>query len=175
VLAHVICVEDLNLRGMAKNHSLARSLHDASIGAAIRMIEERAGYCRVLWGREKGAVVKTMRKSQLILRCFAQQDPDGSWFAMCLDLNLYARAGSLPEVKEQLREIMAEYIREAATEDREYADDLLGRRTPVRFWLRYYWYKFLIFIFGRGHRGGNDQKPAGHLPYKSPLPMVPAC
>src|SRR5574343_54194 len=38
----VICVEDLNLRGMVKNHSLARSLHDASIGTAIRMIEEKA-------------------------------------------------------------------------------------------------------------------------------------
>jgi putative transposase len=38
----VICVEDLNLRGMAKNHSLARSLHDASIGTAIRMSEEKA-------------------------------------------------------------------------------------------------------------------------------------
>lgn len=38
----VIYVEDLNLRGMVKNHSLARSLHDASIGTAIRMIEEKA-------------------------------------------------------------------------------------------------------------------------------------
>ena len=38
----LICVEDLNLRGMVKNHSLARSLHDASIGSAIRMIEEKA-------------------------------------------------------------------------------------------------------------------------------------
>ena len=38
----VICVEDLNLRGMVKNHSLARSLHDASIGTAIRMLEEKA-------------------------------------------------------------------------------------------------------------------------------------
>ena len=38
----VICVEDLNLRGMVKNHSLARSLHDASIGTAIRMIEWKA-------------------------------------------------------------------------------------------------------------------------------------
>ena len=38
----VICVEDLNLRGMAKNHSLARSLYDAAIGTAIRMIEEKA-------------------------------------------------------------------------------------------------------------------------------------
>lgn len=38
----VICVEDLNLRGAVKNHSLARSLQDASIGTAIRMIEEKA-------------------------------------------------------------------------------------------------------------------------------------
>lgn len=38
----VICVEDLHLRGMVRNRSLARSLHDASIGAAIRMIEEKA-------------------------------------------------------------------------------------------------------------------------------------
>lgn len=38
----VICIEDLNLRGMVKNHSLARSLSDASIGAAVRMLEEKA-------------------------------------------------------------------------------------------------------------------------------------
>lgn len=38
----VICVEDLHLRGMVKSHSLARSLHDASIGTAVRMIEEKA-------------------------------------------------------------------------------------------------------------------------------------
>jgi putative transposase len=38
----VICIEDLNLRGMAKNHSLARSLSDAGIGTAIRMLEEKA-------------------------------------------------------------------------------------------------------------------------------------
>lgn len=38
----VICVEDLHLRGMVKNHCLARALHDASIGSAIRMIEEKA-------------------------------------------------------------------------------------------------------------------------------------
>lgn len=38
----VICIEDLNLRGMVKNHSLARSLSDAGIGMAIRMLEEKA-------------------------------------------------------------------------------------------------------------------------------------
>lgn len=40
----VIYVEDLNLRGMVKNHSLARSLSDASIGTAIRMLE-----CKAEW------------------------------------------------------------------------------------------------------------------------------
>lgn len=35
-------IEDLNLRGMLKNHSLARALSDASIGAAVRLIEEKA-------------------------------------------------------------------------------------------------------------------------------------
>ena len=37
-----IYVEDLNLRGMVKNHALARSLSDAGIGYAIRAIEAKA-------------------------------------------------------------------------------------------------------------------------------------
>ena len=37
-----ICVEDLHLRGLVQNHRLARSLSDASIGTAIRMIEAKA-------------------------------------------------------------------------------------------------------------------------------------
>lgn len=41
-----ICVEDLNLRGMVKNHSLARSLSDAAIGTAIRTIEQKAAMHR---------------------------------------------------------------------------------------------------------------------------------
>lgn len=42
----VICIEDLNVRGMVKNHSLARSLNDASFGMLRRMTTykaERAG------------------------------------------------------------------------------------------------------------------------------------
>ncbi|MHB8570048.1 MAG: RNA-guided endonuclease InsQ/TnpB family protein [Metallibacterium sp.] len=37
-----IVVEDLNLRGMVKNHHLARAVSDASIGTAIRLLEEKA-------------------------------------------------------------------------------------------------------------------------------------
>lgn len=38
----VIYIEDLNLRGMVKNHALARSLSDAGIGIAVRMLDEKA-------------------------------------------------------------------------------------------------------------------------------------
>lgn len=37
-----IYVEDLNLRGMVKNHSLARSVSDAGIGMLIRLLESKA-------------------------------------------------------------------------------------------------------------------------------------
>ena len=39
----VIHIEDLHLRGMVKNHNLARSLSDAAIGSAVRMLESKAG------------------------------------------------------------------------------------------------------------------------------------
>lgn len=38
----VIYLEDLNVRGMVKNHRLARALSDAAIGQAGRLIEEKA-------------------------------------------------------------------------------------------------------------------------------------
>jgi len=37
-----ICVEDLNITGMVRNHHLAKSLHDASWGAFLGILEEKA-------------------------------------------------------------------------------------------------------------------------------------
>ena len=39
-----IYVEDLNLQGMVKNHNLARSLHDASMGTAIQLLKNKASH-----------------------------------------------------------------------------------------------------------------------------------
>jgi len=39
-----IYVEDLNLQGMVKNHNLARSLHDASMGTAVQLLKNKASH-----------------------------------------------------------------------------------------------------------------------------------
>lgn len=40
----VICLEDLNVRGMVRNHCLARALSDASLGDFRRMVEYKADW-----------------------------------------------------------------------------------------------------------------------------------
>lgn len=61
----VICVEDLNLRGMVKNHALARSLSDASIGMAIRMLDEKTER----YGKEILRCDRFFPSSKLCSRC----------------------------------------------------------------------------------------------------------
>ena len=58
-----IAVEDLNVRGMVKNHCLARSISDASFGSLVRMLE----YKCVWYGKE---LVKIDRFFPSSKRCF---------------------------------------------------------------------------------------------------------
>ena len=45
--AGVICVEDLNVKGMVKNDRLSRALHDASISEFLRMLEYKAEWAGI--------------------------------------------------------------------------------------------------------------------------------
>jgi putative transposase len=70
---HLVCrydtiyVEDLNLRGLTKNHSLARSLGDAAIGSAIRAIEAKAH----MHGKEVVKIDRFFPSSKMCSSCGA--------------------------------------------------------------------------------------------------------
>ena len=80
-----------------------------------------------------------MKPTQLFLRCYAEKVGD-QWQAFCLDLSLAAQADTFAAVKNKLDAMVFEYVFDAlAGEDRDYAEQLLTRRAPLRDWLKYYW------------------------------------
>ena len=82
-----------------------------------------------------------MKLNDLILRCFAERDNDGTWFVMCIDLNLYARDDSFEAARKKLHIFIKDYLNDAV-KDPYHFDDLVPRKAPFYFFVRYY----LIFI-----------------------------
>ncbi|TAN53896.1 MAG: DUF1902 domain-containing protein [Methylococcaceae bacterium] len=103
-----------------------------------------------------------MQPTELTLRCYAECERDGTWFALCLDLNLYARADTAETAKAKLHEIIRDYVTEACTVDLPYFEQLIPRRAPWIFWLHYYWYYGISLLYLR---------PAYH--FHDRLPLVP--
>lgn len=60
-----ICIEDLNLRGMVKSHSLARSLHDAAIGMASGLLEQKGAR----YGRTVVKIDRWFPSSKMCSKC----------------------------------------------------------------------------------------------------------
>jgi len=82
--------------------------------------------------------VNQMRAIDLVLRCYAEHK-DGYWQAFCLDLCLAAQGDSFDEVKQKLETMINEYVHDAvAGPDKDYVNQLLRRRAPLRYWLEYY-------------------------------------
>jgi len=107
-----------------------------------------------------------MKPSNLLLRCYAEQK-DGYWQALCLDLCLAAQGDSYDEVHDKLKAMICEYVSDAVEgEDREHAAELLSRRAPLRYWLKYYTIRLL-------HSGGTLQRRA-RLLFTTPWPLVPS-
>ncbi|MDD2558236.1 MAG: hypothetical protein RBR43_05675 [Desulfuromonadaceae bacterium] len=103
-----------------------------------------------------------MKPRNLILRCYAEKK-EAHWQAFCLDLNLAAQGDGLEDVKARLDEMINSYVYDAtAGDDQEYAGQLLPRRAPLGFWLKYYWYKL-----------GYCAKSGFNKPFSINLPMVP--
>jgi hypothetical protein len=84
-----------------------------------------------------------MDQSRVVTRCIAEKRGE-QWQAICLDLSLAAQADTLGEVKARLESMILEYVVDATEgQDSAYADRLLTRKAPLKYWLRYYFYRLL--------------------------------
>lgn len=152
---------------------MARVLHPAMVMAPLN---DNVTECRDGGNQNNYKVARgmAMRAADLKLRCYAERDPDGSWFAICIDLNLYARADSLRAAKRELHTIIGEYVREAFGEDREHFHALMfHRKAPLSFVLKYYAIYFACKVLPKvlpRKRGDNHHR---HFPYDDNLPVVP--
>ena len=109
-----------------------------------------------------------MKVPEIVLRCYAEPDPDdGTWFAMCIDLNLYSRADSFDEAAKKLKVIIGEYVRDALTVDVEHWSDLIPRRAPLSFVARYHYIRILVHCIGAARWFRSRL-------FESHLPVVPA-
>ena len=108
-----------------------------------------------------------MRPIDLKLKCYAEREHDGSWFAVCIDLNLAAQGESLESVKTKLHQQVRDYLEEAVTEDAAYFGDLIPRPAPLSFRLKFYLIEFLCRL-----RHNTDRGDA--CPFTDYLPLKPA-
>lgn len=104
-----------------------------------------------------------MKPRDLILRGYAKKDSDGSWYAICIDLNLIAQGGSSSQVHEKLLSMIEEYVIKAH-EEKEHFSDLIPRKAPFYFFVNYYW----IFIKNKIHLGLKNC-----LIFRDALPLIP--
>jgi predicted RNase H-like HicB family nuclease len=80
-----------------------------------------------------------MHQGKRVLRCYAEQQAQCLWVAVCVDLNLAAQGETYREVRRKLNEQIDSYVFDAlAGDDRPYAEQLLSRRAPLKFFLKYY-------------------------------------
>jgi len=106
-----------------------------------------------------------MKPNDLLLHVYGERK-DGQWTLMCLDFTLAVQADSLAEAEQLLKEQMEMYVREATIgQDAEYADLLLKRKAPLKYWIKYYLFRTKKAI---------THRCSSHIAKSSPIPMVPA-
>jgi hypothetical protein len=109
---------------------------------------------------------RSMSTRQLVLRCYAEKKQE-HWQAFCLEFDLAVQAESFQEAKSKLEAQIVDYVTDALVgEDKEYADQLLSRRAPLRHWAKWYWYCASSNFF--------NMKNGVHKLFKEPMPLIPA-
>lgn len=82
-----------------------------------------------------------MLKDDLFLvRIYGEKHGD-TWALVSLDFGLAAQGKTVQEALSRLDEQIKEYIYDATVgEDKEFGSELLSRKAPFEFFLKYYWF-----------------------------------
>jgi len=110
--------------------------------------------------------------NRYVLRCYSERDADGTWFATCIDLNLYARADTPEEAQAKLHLIIADHMESVFALPVEEREHLIFRPAPLSFRLRYAWLLLKAAFGAMFHRN----PPSGNSPFRkfdepSPMPV----
>lgn len=93
-----------------------------------------------------------MQAKSLVLRCYAVEE-GGIWSAMCIDLCLAAQGDTYEEARRKLHAQIGEYVYDALCgDDREFADQLLTRKSPLSMRLYYYVVRFAGGLLAWRHK-----------------------
>jgi len=88
-----------------------------------------------------------IRPDKLILRCYGRRLKKGSYYGVCIDLNLAVEAESQEKLKKKMCDVINSYLETVLdTDDKNSIPQLLYRRAPIQDWLRYYYIRILVFI-----------------------------
>lgn len=108
----------------------------------------------------------SIRPRDLTLRCYAEREAPDLWVAICLDFDLAAQGETFEDARARLDAMIDDYVIDAwEGEDRPYADALLHRRAPLRYWVKFWWFTAWRWL-NHAHRDGKHRPFDGHLPLK---------
>lgn len=74
-----------------------------------------------------------MKPADLILRCYGYRRKDGTWYAVCIDLNLDAEGQSVKDIKRSLNHAIHGYLETIAeVNDGDSFVHLIRRPSPLK-------------------------------------------
>lgn len=86
-------------------------------------------------------------RDRMILRCYAEQQTQDLWIAVCIDLNLAVQGESYRSVRKKLNAQIDDYLYDAMVgDDHQYVDQLIPRYAPLKFFLKYYLSYLRVYI-----------------------------
>jgi len=88
-----------------------------------------------------------MAENNIRLRCSAEGH-EGSWEAICLDLDLAVQGRSFEEVYRELNEIISTYLETVSEYPAAERDRFLRRRAPLGLRLKFMLRYVVAFLFG---------------------------